>query len=287
MWRKPQQQTSNIRDNHHPHSWVESQKTIYLSLPMNGTWKIEKKINHFYTKHERFELKSWKLFTAPLWRPSRPTCATCTPWSAWYLLCYFTPYSLSSMWHQPFTKEPASSYLNSSGYINPLKCQPFLRERVRERESASREWAERQRGSPRLDSKKLSSPLFCWWRQNPLKQSAQNKCTWAAGPKATWLFHTGLHGSILGGQGHKGRGGGVGGWGRVLGCEAAAAAAPCSPVVLSGVLELWMCKGMQYCCGQWNMLKCTLSFRVSYTHTHTHTDTHTRLEQTHDYRAAY
>ena len=34
-------------------------------------------------------------------------------------------------------------------------------------------------------------------------------------------------------------------------------------VVLLGILELWMCKGLQYCRGQWNMLKRTLSFRVA------------------------
>ena len=95
--------------------------------------------------------------------------------------------------------------------MNRLKYQPFLRERVRE--SASWERVKRQRGIPRLNSKMLSPPLFCWWRQNPLKQSAQNKCTWAGGPKVTWLFHTELHGSILGGQG---RGEGEGWWwGRV------------------------------------------------------------------------
>lgn len=31
-------------------------------------------------------------------------------------------------------------------------------------------------------------------------------------------------------------------------------------VFLLGVLELWMCRGLQYYCGQRNMLKCTLSF---------------------------
>lgn len=58
-----------------------------------------------------------------------------------------------------------------------------------------------------------------------------------------------------------GRGGGVGAWGEGLGYEAAASQS--LSVVLLGVLELWMCKGLQYCCGQWNMLKCTLSFSVA------------------------
>lgn len=34
-------------------------------------------------------------------------------------------------------------------------------------------------------------------------------------------------------------------------------------VVLYGILELWICKGLQYCTGQWNMLKRTLSFTVA------------------------
>lgn len=52
-----------------------------------------------------------------------------------------------------------------------------------------------------------------------------------------------------------------GGWGQGLGYEAAA---PQSlSVVLLGILELWMCRGLQYCCGQWNMLKRTLSFSVA------------------------
>ena len=46
-----------------------------------------------------------------------------------------------------------------------------------------------------------------------------------------------------------------------LGYEAAAPQS--SSVVLPGILELWMCKGLQYCGGQWNMLKCTLSFSVA------------------------
>lgn len=47
------------------------------------------------------------------------------------------------------------------------------------------------------------------------------------------------------------------------GCDGYDAAAPQSlSVFLLGVLELWMCRGLQYCCGQWNMLKCTLSFTV-------------------------
>lgn len=49
-------------------------------------------------------------------------------------------------------------------------------------------------------------------------------------------------------------------------------------VVLLGVLEPWMCRGWQYCRGQWNMLKRTLPFRVAgvfvmgaHTHRHRHT----------------
>lgn len=72
------------------------------------------------------------------------------------------------------------------------------------REGASQEWAKCQRGSSRLNSKRLTPPVFCWWRQNTLKQSAPNKRTWAGGPKATWLIHTELHGSISGGQGIRG-----------------------------------------------------------------------------------
>lgn len=49
--------------------------------------------------------------------------------------------------------------------------------------------------------------------------------------------------------------------GEGLGYEAAA---PQSlSVVLIGILELWMCKGLQYCSGQWNMLKRTFSFSVA------------------------
>lgn len=47
-----------------------------------------------------------------------------------------------------------------------LKFQPFPRES--ERKCKSPERAKRQRENPRLNSKRLSSPLFCWWRQNPL-----------------------------------------------------------------------------------------------------------------------
>lgn len=36
------------------------------------------------------------------------------------------------------------------------------------------------------------------------------------------------------------------------------AAAQSLSVFLLRVLELRMCRGLHYCCGQWNMLKCTL-----------------------------
>lgn len=55
--------------------------------------------------------------------------------------------------------------------------------------------------------------------------------------------------------------------GEGLGYEAAASQS--LSVVLLGVLELWMCKGLQYCCGQWNMLKCTFSFSVAWVWLHT------------------
>lgn len=56
--------------------------------------------------------------------------------------------------------------------------------------------------------------------------------------------------------------------GEGLGYEAAASQS--LSVVLLGVLELWMCKGLQYCCGQWNMLKRTFSFSVAGVWSHTH-----------------
>lgn len=49
--------------------------------------------------------------------------------------------------------------------------------------------------------------------------------------------------------------------GRLWGCEAAAPQP--LPVVLRGVLELWMCRGLQSCSGQWNMLKLTVPFRAA------------------------
>lgn len=66
---------------------------------------------------------------------------------------------------------------------------------------------------------------------------------------------------LWGGQGR----GGKGEEGVVIvygaGCDGYDFAAPQSlSVFLLGVLELWMCRGLHYCCGQWNMLKCTLSF---------------------------
>lgn len=122
------------------------------------------------------------------------------------------------------------------------------------RESARQKCAKHERGSPRPNSKRLSPEVFCWWWQNPSTQSAQNKCTEAARAKATWGFH--FIWCMFWGSG-------VGGGVIVLGagCDGYNVAGPQSlSVFLLGVLELWMCRGLHYCFGQWNMLKCTLSF---------------------------
>lgn len=146
------------------------------------------------------------------------------------------------------------------------------------RESASQECAKRERGSPRLNSKKLSPPIFCWWRQNPLKQSAQNKRTWAGGPKATWLFHTELHGSILGVRG-EGRGDGVGGGCGIWGC--CTTVLVCCSVRYSGTVDvqrlavlLWSMEHAEV----HTFFQCGLGVVMR---------THTRLEQTHDQRAIH
>lgn len=140
------------------------------------------------------------------------------------------------------------------GDKSTLQCQPLLSERMRE--SARQKCAKRERGSPRLNSKRLPPKNFCWWWQNPSKQSAQNKRTGAAGAKATWGFHFIWY--MFWGSGEGGR------WVVIVlrdgrdGYDVAATLF--LSVFLLGVLELWMCRGLHYCCGQWNMLKWTLSF---------------------------
>lgn len=91
---------------------------------------------------------------------------------------------------------------------------------------------------------------------------------WAQWPR------DGRQGSVSRGQGWRllggDRGGGVAGHG--------SAAAPSMSVVLAAILELWMCRGLQYCYGQWNMLKCTFFQRcpacIEHGHTHLRAGTH-------------
>lgn len=73
------------------------------------------------------------------------------------------------------------------------------------------------------NSKKLSSLLFCRWRQNPLKQDTQNKCTWA------WCC--GRH--VIDAR-RPGPCSGFGGEGSFCCCTGR-----------SGTV---MCRGLQYCC---------------------------------------
>ena len=184
-----------------------------VSIVLNPNRNIlKRKRQMLHTFIQNCNLLMWATIlqvTTTCERASQPTCESCTHWFSmqWYPP-YFIIFNLiffSILMASAIYKRPNITLPEFLRIINPLKYQPFLRERVRE--SASQEWAKRQRGSPRLNSKKLSPPLFCRWRQNPLKQSAQNKCTWAGGPHATWLFHTELHGSIFWGSGKKG-----GGW---------------------------------------------------------------------------
>lgn len=90
-----------------------------------------------------------------------------------------------------------------------LQCQPLLRERMRE--STRQECVKCERGSPRPNSKRLSPKNFCWWWQNPSKQSAQNKCTGAARAKVTWGLsqQTSIWCRFWGSV----EGNGIGGWG--------------------------------------------------------------------------
>lgn len=98
-----------------------------------------------------------------------------------------------------------------------------------------------------------------------------HRSRWAQGPR------DGRQGSIARGQGWRalgGEGGGV-----VAGHESAAA--PSMSVVLAAILELWMCRGLQYCYGQWNMLKCTFFHRcpACVVHARTHSRARTHTEQ--------
>ena len=149
----------------------------------------------------------------------------------------FTPYSyhLSGISH--LQKELAFTYLYSSGYIDPLKYQSLLRERVRE--SASQKWAKRQRGSPRLNSKKLSPALFCRWRQNPRKNNQhRTNALELEGQRPRDSFTLNYMG-VFWGSGERGGLTSLLGWGRVLGCKAAAPTVPvCCSVRHSGTVDV-------------------------------------------------
>lgn len=96
-----------------------------------------------------------------------------------------------------------------------------------------------------------------------LKTISSEQMHWSCQGKATWGFYF-IWCMFWGVGGAGGPGGPRGEWGGGHGDRIGAWLWWVWPqslsVFLLGVLELWMCRGLHYCCGQWNMLKCTHSF---------------------------